>query len=106
MLDHFVGLALKGLSTHVINSLHATDLFPYPLKTSENQWFSEVFKGYRKRPVANVAVNVHLLGNSYIALLQCWWLILLLGFTRSHCEWFINSFFKVVRKRVPTNFIK
>ena len=33
----------------LINLLHATSLFLYPLKTSENQRFSDVSKGYRKR---------------------------------------------------------
>ena len=31
---------------------HATDLFWYSLKTSENLWFSDVFRGYQKRSVA------------------------------------------------------
>ena len=31
---------------------HATGLFLYPLKTSGNLWFSDVFRGYRKMPVA------------------------------------------------------
>ena len=37
-----------------INTFHATGLFRYPLKTSENLWFwfSDVFREYRKRPVA------------------------------------------------------
>ena len=30
----------------------ATGLFRYPLKKSENQRFSDVFRGYRKRPVS------------------------------------------------------
>ena len=34
--------------THFIT----TGLFLYPLKTSENHRFSDVFRGYRKRPVA------------------------------------------------------
>ena len=34
-----------------INPFHGTGLFLCPLKTSENQRFSDVFKGYRKRPV-------------------------------------------------------
>ena len=34
------------------NPLHATCLFQYCLKTSKNFWFSDVFRGYRKRPVA------------------------------------------------------
>ena len=35
-----------------INPFHATGLFLYPLKKSENQRFSVVFRGYRKRPAA------------------------------------------------------
>ena len=31
------------------NSFYATGLFLNPLKASENLWFSEVFRGYRKR---------------------------------------------------------
>ena len=35
-----------------INPFIATMIFLYPLKTSENQRFSDVFRGYRKRQVA------------------------------------------------------
>ena len=35
-----------------INPFHATGLFLYPTKTLENQVFSDVFRGYIKRPVA------------------------------------------------------
>ena len=35
-----------------LNSFHAIGLFLYLLKTSEDQNFSDIFKGYRKRPVA------------------------------------------------------
>ena len=34
-----------------LNSFHATCLFLYSLKTSENLWFSDVFEWYRKRLV-------------------------------------------------------
>ena len=34
-----------------LNLFYATGLFLYPLKTSENQRFSDVFRGYRKKPV-------------------------------------------------------
>ena len=34
------------------NPFHATDLFLYLLKTSENQRFCDIFRGYRKRSVA------------------------------------------------------
>ena len=33
-----------------INPFHVIGLFPYPLKISENQRFSDVFRRYRKRP--------------------------------------------------------
>ena len=36
----------------ILNPFHATDLFWYPLKTSENLWFSDVFRGYQKKSVA------------------------------------------------------
>ena len=35
-----------------LNPFNATGLLRYSLKTSENRRFSEVFRGYRKRPVA------------------------------------------------------
>ena len=41
----------------VINPVHVTGLFLYPLKTSENQRFSYIFRGYRKRPVAKNGLN-------------------------------------------------
>ena len=43
----------KGLDTGLIlvNLHHVTDLFLYPLKTSENQTFSDIFRGYRKSTV-------------------------------------------------------
>ena len=34
----------------IFNPFYAPSVFLYPLKT-ENLWFSDVFKGYRKRPV-------------------------------------------------------
>ena len=49
-----------------INSFHATGLFRCPLKTSENLWFSDVFRGYRKRPVAWNGLRVGLN-------LRLWW---------------------------------
>ena len=45
------------LITHIhllelINSFYATGFFLYTLKISENQAFSDIFMGYRKRPLA------------------------------------------------------
>ena len=62
MFDHFVGLALKELNAapnilleslndneiklcQSINPYGVTGLFLYPLKTQENQRFSEIFRG-------------------------------------------------------------
>ena len=55
--DFFIPLGNQGLwrsLTHfkVFNPFHATGLFLFPLKTSENQRFSDVLRGYRKRSVA------------------------------------------------------
>ena len=40
-----------------VNTFQATSLFRYPLKTSENLWFPDVFRGYGKRPVARNRLN-------------------------------------------------
>ena len=40
-----------------LKRFRATGLFLYPLKTSENIWFSDVFRGYRKRLVACNGLN-------------------------------------------------
>ena len=42
-----------SLSPNSINLFYATGNFPYPVKTSEKQRFSDVFRGYRKLPVAS-----------------------------------------------------
>ena len=41
----------KG-NIYLFNPFHANDLFWYPLKTSENQRFSDVFREYQKRSVS------------------------------------------------------
>ena len=38
---------LSQSSFHLINPFYANVPFLYPLKTSENLWFSDVFRGYR-----------------------------------------------------------
>ena len=38
-------------SSSQVNLFYATSLFLYPLKISENLWFTDIFKGYVKRPV-------------------------------------------------------
>ena len=39
-------------AVYLLNPFHATGLFLYPLKTSEKLWFSDIFRVYRKRPMA------------------------------------------------------
>ena len=41
----------------VFNPFHPTGLFLYTLKKSENQRISDVFRRYRKRPVACSGLN-------------------------------------------------
>ena len=40
-----------------LKPFHATGRFLYPLKTSGNLWFSDIFKGYRKWPVARHGIR-------------------------------------------------
>ena len=47
----------KNIDTKWIKPVYANGLFPYPLKSSENLWFSDVFRGYRKRPAAWFGLN-------------------------------------------------
>ena len=44
-----------------IDPFQATGLFLYPLKTLENQGFSDVFREYRKRSVACDTLRIHFL---------------------------------------------
>ena len=45
-------LKIEGEHWYKISPFHATGLFLFPQKISENQMFSDVFRGYRKRSVA------------------------------------------------------
>ena len=44
-----IGDAMLHLLPKVSHTCHSTGLFPYSLKTSENLWFSNIFRGFRKR---------------------------------------------------------
>ena len=60
MISDFSEIFLKKCKwKYSINSFHATDPFWYPLKTSENLWFSYVFKRYQKTPVAWNGLKIH-----------------------------------------------
>ena len=59
VLKPFSGQVFPSAESHcsensslVVNPFHVSVFFLYPLKTSENQRFSDVFIGYRKRPAA------------------------------------------------------
>ena len=42
----------QNLWNILFNPFHAIGLVLYPLKTSKNFWFSDLFRGYGKRLVA------------------------------------------------------
>ena len=59
MLDKVLDMTLLVISTvyfehiqYYINPSHATDLFLYSLKISENQRFFDIFRGYIKTSLA------------------------------------------------------
>ena len=56
-------------SCPVINPFYAIGLFLYPLKTWENQRFSDVVRGYRKRPVIWNGSNQNIWGK--LTLMEC-----------------------------------
>ena len=43
-----IALHILKLASNVLNAFHATGLFRYPLKTSENLWFSDIFRGVER----------------------------------------------------------
>ena len=55
-----------------VNTVHATGLFLYPLKALENQWFSDVFRGYRKRSVGWHGLIVYICFELGTMLFQYW----------------------------------
>ena len=49
----------KGLKQQVgFNPFYATDLFRYPLKTLENQRFSDVFRGIKREQWHEMGYNL------------------------------------------------
>ena len=44
-------MGYEDLDMSVLNPFNPTTLFLYPLKTSENLWFSGAFTGYSEIPV-------------------------------------------------------
>ena len=47
-----IPLMFVNFNVKIINALQTNDPFSYPLKTSENRRFSDVFRGYRKGTLA------------------------------------------------------
>ena len=43
-----IALHILKLASNVLNPFHATGLFRYPLKTSENLWFSDIFRSVER----------------------------------------------------------
>ena len=58
-------MLIGSLSRLSINPFPATGLFLYPLKTSQNLCFFNIFRGYRKRPVEwNELMTVNLFSDN------------------------------------------
>ena len=50
--EPFLAVLYEVVYVYCQYPFHATGLFRYPLKTSANLWFADVFKGSQKQPVA------------------------------------------------------
>ena len=61
----------KSILSYSMNWNQATNLLLHPLNKSENLWFSDVFRGYRKRPVAWNELKVWSVGFPYRYSLLC-----------------------------------
>ena len=57
-LSTFNSIAL--LSNHIFNPFSTSVPLPYPLKTSENQRFSDVFRGYRSETLVENGLRTFL----------------------------------------------
>ena len=53
----------------LLNRFHATDRFWYPLKTSENLWFSDVFQGVSKE-ISGMKRVTHLLWSFFVKIIN------------------------------------
>ena len=69
-------LSVPGhFETLCVNPFHANFPFLYPLKTSENLWFSDVFRGYTNETLARKALQgfkmyiIHFVLKSFILML-------------------------------------
>ena len=51
MIQHHKTKRWEKENNYLIDPFHATGLFLYPLKTLKIFWCTDVFRGYRKRPV-------------------------------------------------------
>ena len=61
----------------LLNPFHATGLFLCLLKTWENLWFSDIFRGHRKRPVAWIGLMYQLFFRTANLLLLLYTLLLI-----------------------------
>ena len=79
----------------LVNQFHAAGLFLYPLKTPENLWFSDIFRGYKKRLVAwngwRLVLFFELVQSGVRKKTWTW-------FLNEHMGWFIQYVCKIFRK--------
>ena len=62
-----------------VNPFHAIDFFLYLLKTSENLWISDVFRGYRKRLMVWNGLIKNKFGTTLSMLIYCFFLFFWTG---------------------------
>ena len=77
--EHQTEYSLRCHNLRQLKPFHVTGILWYPLKPSENQRFSDAFKGYRKRPVAWNGLSVYC-NKFQVAMKQMkneswWWII-------------------------------
>ena len=102
---------LKSRYEKYVNQFHATDFFWYALKTSEDPWFSDVFRGYQKRSVAWNGLRIIIWIGNYWKLLEtiAFWKLLVapaLREKRPNTEffWSVFSCIPIWKKSVFGNF--
>ena len=70
------------LLTKLIKAFHATNFFLNPLKATENQRFSDIFRGPRKKPVTYIEASVETPVESFL----------------NPCHWFLSKPPENIRK--------
>ena len=80
-------LYIIWFSKNIFNPFRATDLVLYPLKTSENQRLSNVFRWYRKRPLTWHGLRLYGYFTMWIEKYSCYKIISEFCFRKNQNKW-------------------